>query len=344
MISLQQILKGGPRIPQDLTVVHLGAAGVCCARLRHAGEQTLLLGADLLPPAVFDQNAPETVKPLALPKALQARYVAICLSCEDAVIKLLNLPGQMGEETESLVRENMGLGDGDYRIGYRLVSQGRHGRAETKLLTVAVPELAAQACCRLFPVGIPAPISIEVAGMAAMTAFASEPARQQEDYAVGCIMCDEQESFLAFFLKGELLLIRKFNFGHHDLLALIQQKLGVDHKTARDILADGSFDVSQIVKKAMEPFVKQLVISKHFIERRENCRLARIFVSRGDCVARDWMNEVRHGMGVEPEVWDPLGLVQLPSEPLSASLPQMHAFSLSAVIGAALGLFAEKKS
>ncbi len=60
---------------------------------------------------------------------------------------------------------------------------------------------------------------------------------------------------------------------------------------------NGSFDVSQLVKGAMEPFVKQLVISKHFIERRDNCHVSRVFVASEDWMAREWIAETKSGGG-----------------------------------------------
>ena len=339
MFSFNQLLPSGSKKPLDILAVHLGHAGTYCARLRKAGDAIVLAAADLLPPVAFQagENAPAT---LSLPKPLLARYVALCVPGDDAVVKLLNLPGQLGDEPSEQIRESMGLGAAEFRIGYRVLQAGRHGRSETKVLTVAVPETQARAACALFRGGVPAPISVEVDGLAALTNFSLSASGKYADEAVACIVSDAKVSFAAFFLKGELLLIRKFDFGQFNLLSALHKNLGVDQTTARDILVNGSFDVSQMVKSAMEPFVKQLVISKHFIERRDNCHVARMFVAPEDWMARGWMAEVKSGVGVEIESWNPLEAVQVQEGALSKSLEPRSA-RLSAAIGAGLGLFAE---
>ncbi len=334
MPAFSQLLAKIRKGPQDVVGVDLDPSGVRCVRIKKTGETLAVTAADILP--ALPPKA-ESAGPLRLPKPLVARQVALCVPGERAVIKLLNLPGQMDDDAQAHIREHMGIEEGDYRIGYQVVSHG-HARSETKLLTVALSEADAAVACALFPSGWPAPISLEVAGLAAMTAFLNGPARAHADQAFGMIEQRARVTLAFFFNKGELVLIRKFDSGHSDLIDRIQQSLGVDQATAENIVADGSFDVSQIVKEVSEPFIKQLVISKHFIERRENCLLAKLYLPGGRGVSRDWQNEVAQAMGLKADVWDPFeGLAAGPEAVPERFADRRSCFA--AAIGAVLGVY-----
>lgn len=341
MISIKQILHSGARNPQDLLAVHFSHSGTYCARLRANGGGAALQAAEILPPVSLSAGSYAASAP-AISKPLMARCAAICIPGDDAAVKLLNIPGQLEDDPTEQILGSLGLDQEKFRVAYRTMPSARGSRAETKVLTVAVPEPLAQAACGMFRTGIPAPISLEVDGLAALTDFCLTEAAVQADDAVGCIVSYSRVSFAAFFRKSELLLIRKFDFGLFQLLDMLQKNLGVDQATARDILVNGSFDVSQMVKTAMEPFVKQLVISKHFIERRDNCHVAKLFLAQEDWMAREWMAEIKSGVGVELDQWHPLAALQIPE----GVLPQEIAAQpvrLSAAVGAALGLFAEQQ-
>lgn len=337
MISIKHIFKSGAQITQDILAVHFGHAGTYCARLRAKNGGAVLLAADILPPVTLLAGAPS----LIIPKPLLSHYVAICIPGDDAVIKLLNLPGQLEEDPTEQIWGSLGLDHEKFRVAYRTLPSPRN-RAETKVLAAAVPEDSAQAACGIFRTGLPAPAALEVDGLAALTNFCLAAPAMQTEEDIGCIVSYGRVSFAAFFRKGELLLIRKFDFGLLHLLDLLRKNLGVDQTTARDILVNGSFDVSQMVKSAMEPFVKQLVISKHFIERRDNCHVSRMFVASEDWMAREWMAEIRSGVGVEIEPWNPLAAVEIQEGALPPAVEPQSA-RLSAAIGAALGLFAEQR-
>ncbi|NLB60714.1 MAG: pilus assembly protein PilM, partial [Lentisphaerae bacterium] len=223
----------------------------------------------------------------------------------------------------------------NYRIGYRILSAG-HGRTETRLLTAAIPDDEALAVSAAFAIGWPVPVAVELAGLAALTAFEQGPGQAYREQNIGVIVMEERATFAAFFSKGELVLIRKFDFGHGYLSDAIQTSLNVDHATAIKIIADGSFDISQIVKAVAEPFIKQLVISKLFIERRENCQLAKFFVPSGKTVARAWLDEVQAAVGMEVDAWNPLANISLAPAALASSL-EGEEVSLAAALGAALG-------
>ena len=257
------------------------------------------------------------------------------------MVKLLNLPGQLDQNSDGKIREHLGLGDGPYRIAYHPIGLG-HDRSETRLLAVGLPEGYVQSVNRLFSSGIPIPTSVEVSGLAALSAFAAGPLQAHEEEAVGVVDYGALVSSDAFFHKRELVLIRKFDFGIFKLLNKIKQALGVELDVARNIIVDGSFDVSQTVKDVSDPFVKQLVISRHFVERRENCRVTRMYVPGGEWVAHDWLNEIKSAMGFDVDFWDPFQSGSLKVQP-NAVGPELEGQKsrFAAVIGVALGAFEE---
>lgn len=336
MANFKQLLAKIKKGPQDIVGINFCPSGVQCVRVKKTNGDTSVVSADILPAFALDSDSRELFH---LPKPLQARYVSICVPGDNSVVKLLNLPGQLEGDVQTQIKEHLGIEAGDYRIGYRIVSHG-HGRTETKLLAVAIPEAEAQTACALFSVGWPAPISVEISGLAALAAFLQGPAMAHQEQAVGVIELGARGTFVTFFNKSELVLIRKFDSGYFDLLDRIQQNMSVDHETAENIVADGSFDISQLVKEVSELFIKQLVISKHFIERRENCRIAKLYLPSGKMISRDWLNEVKSAVGVELEFWNPFeGMSLMPDAIAQQFEGQLSRFA--SALGAVLGTFEE---
>lgn len=341
--NARKLLQKARKSPQEFVGVDLDPTGVRCVRLKKMGDEIAVVAADILPAVAWGEDE-RPLAPLSLPKALLARYAVVCLPGEGSHIKLLNLPGQLDANSEATIKGHMGIEEKEgeqgppVRLGYRIISQG-HGR-ETKLLTVAVPETKAQVACALFPVGIPAPFSIELAGTAVLTAFLNGPGKAAKNEALGVIEYGARDTIVAFFNKQELVLIRKFDFGGFSVLDKIQQRLGVDHETAQGIISDGSFDISHMVKEVADPFIKQMVISKLHVERRENCRLSRIFVPGGGVMAADFVNEIKTALSVDVAPWNPWdGLKVLPGAVTAAAEGQASKFA--AAVGACLGTLEE---
>ncbi|MFC1461315.1 pilus assembly protein PilM, partial [Verrucomicrobiota bacterium] len=250
-------------------------------------------------------------------------------------------PGELDADGEAQIKAHMGIEEeADVRIAYRIISHG-HGRSETVLLTVGLPEAQANAACAMFPVGVPAPISIELSGLASITAFLQGPGRDTTENALGIIECGVRTTFLAFFHKGELALFRELDFGIYRLLDSIQQSLGVDRETAQDIIIDGSFDISQLIRDVSEPFIKQLVISKHFVERREDCHIEKVFAP--SAISQDWLKEVKTALAVDVESWNPFdGLNVLPNVLSDRYAGKESRFA--AAVGAGLGVLEETET
>jgi len=323
------------RPPPDMVALDFDSDAVRCVRVKLVGDEVTVVAADILP-AVDIGNAVQA-RAFELPKSMAARYVAMCIPGDAAIVKLLNLPGSLDDRVEEQIREHMGVEEGSYRFGYRIVSQTH---SETRLLTVAIPEVQVQAVCAIFPSGLPVPVSVELGGLAVMSAFLHGPGKTIQDEAVGVIEFGARVTYFAFFKKSELILIRKFDFGHLNLLDRIEKSMGVDRQTAHDIVADRSFDISHIVKDFADPFIKQLVISKHFVERRENCHITKIFVPDDPRFSSDWLNEIKVALGLDASTWQPFDGVKLMPDAFPQKLGKCRA-QFAAALGAALAMSEE---
>ncbi|MDD4870672.1 MAG: pilus assembly protein PilM, partial [Kiritimatiellae bacterium] len=208
------------------------------------------------------------------------------------------------------------------------------------ILAVALPEAEAGIIAALLPTGLPAPFSLEVSGLATMSTFLHSVGKYIMENAVGVIDFGARISTFALFNKGLLALIRRFNFGTNTLLDNVQQALGVDRETAQGIVSDGSFDISQSVSEVIEPIVKQLTVSRDFVERRENCHISKIYVSGGITVSRDSLEEIRSSMGLEVVLWNPLEGLIVTQGAIPENMTGKES-RFSAAIGAALATFEE---
>jgi Tfp pilus assembly PilM family ATPase len=343
---IKQIRRG----PADVVGVDIGPTSTVAVRARRKDDEFTLVAADILPsvslprppppPREGEEPVPVDVPMLDLPSHLRAKYAALAVTGGDAVVKLLSFPGAFDNAAEAKVVDSLGLEQPDqYRISYSLVTEGR-GKSESRVLGVALPEGHAAMLPGLFATGLPAPFSIEVSGLAAMTAFLHGPGTQHSGEAVGVVNMEHDVTTFALFHNGVPVLIRRFNVATQTVLDKVQDMLGVDHETAQNIIADGSFDISQAVGEAIEPVVKQLMVSRDFVERRENCRVAKLYVSGELTSSRDLMDEIGGAVGTEVGTWNPLDGFTVADGALPDSLEGQE-WRLGAAAGACLGVFEE---
>jgi len=338
MKTFSEILKRFRRAYTDIVGVDIGVTGVKAVRLRADAQGVTLVAADILPPVLVpaSSDAVKGVLPaLHLPKVLRARFVAMAVSGQAGMIKLLTFPPHAEKTTEMQVSELMGIGDSrDYRLAYELISDTR---SEIKVLAVALPLVTVHSLCQLFPTGTPAPCSIEMSGLASLTAFGRAPGRTPPEDGVAVVDFGASVSIVAFFNRGSLVLLRKFDFGTSAVLKKVQEGLGVDLDVALGIMADGSFDISQIVRHAMESFVQQLVISRDFVERRENCHVRQLYVCGGPASLRSWGTEVQSATGLELIFWNPFDGLTVAPGALDAKWKGQES-RFTGAVGAALGM------
>lgn len=324
--------------PSDIVGLDLGASGIKAVRMRRGKEGLVVLRAEILPyPAGSEATGAAAPLRLTLPRPLQANYTALAISGARASVRILSLPGHLesGPARLEQIRQHIGV-DEHHRLGYTVISPPKT-RTENRLLVVSLPEEDARAALDSFAVGPPAPFSLEIAGLAALTAFRYGPGRQYEHGgAVGAIESGARLTVMGFFHRGLPVLVRKFDLGLQTVVDRVRQQLNVDAKTAEGLLLDGSFDMSQAIRVTLDPFIRQLSLSKEFVERREECRVEKIYLSGGMSLARFWLRELNQA-GVAPmETWNPLeGLARAP-DALAAELEHQQT-RLAAAVGCCLG-------
>ncbi len=346
-MDFSEIIKKLKRGPTDVVGIDVGTTAVKAVRIKALDGKMQLAGAEILPPAEVQQEAEpdsEAEAPAAgalnLSRKVTGRYASLALSGENAVVKLLNFPGQFTDESIDKLIQSLGLENPEnHRIGYKLISQG-HGKNEAKVLAVAIPETDAAIINDLLPSGLPAPFSIEISGLATMTAFLHGPGAEQENEAVGVVDFGAHTTSFGLFNKNVLSLVRRFSLGTNSVLDNVQKTLGVDRETAQGIIADGAFDISQSVTDVLDPLLKQLIVCRDFVERREDCHVTKIFVTGGLALSSDSMEEMQSSLRVDVQAWNPLDYINTASDAIPESVAG-NEWKLTAAIGAALATLEE---
>ena len=335
MKSANEIIERFKRGPRDIVGIDLGTTATKAVRIRCTGNETSVVGAAILPAVdLSGGESGDEIPGLSLPAKLKARSVALTSTGQNAVIKLLSFPGAFDGSNAGKLVHNLGLDDPDrFRIGFKVISEGQ-GRSESRVLTVALPETEASLTARLFPSGTPAPYSIEISGLAAMSAFL-HTAKENVDGAVGAIEFGASTATYALFNKGVLALVRRFNFGTNMLLGKVAESLGVDTETAQGIISDGSFDISHSVSEVMQPLIKQLMVSRDFVERRENCSITHMFVSGGLANSHDSLDTLRKTMDLEVKFWNPFEGLSIAKDAIPSELSGRE-WQFAAAVGACL--------
>ena len=340
-MSFKEIIEQWKRGPSDLVALDITDTDVAAVRLKRGNDGVTLLAADFLPAVEMPDDNSSEPSQIEVAGPLGARHAAITVEAEDAVVKLLSIPGQFDEEAEEKLMQSLGLEDPEsHRIAYKLVAEG-HGRGETKLLAVALPEKTAAVAVKTLPVGLPVPYSLEVSGLAVFSAFLHGPCVDHLEEAVAAVDFSGNISSFAIFNKGVLSLIRRFDAGTNTILEKIQDNLGVDRETAQGIMADGAFDISQPVGEVMRPLVKQITVSRDFVERRENCKVSKLYVSGGLAPSRDALGELKSSAGTDVEAWDPFKNLNVSADAVSEKV-QGKEWRFAAPVGAALAAFEER--
>jgi Tfp pilus assembly PilM family ATPase len=284
-------------------------------------------------------DAATPVAPFVVPKPLRARYVAMATSIPGAIVKLLTVPSQSEKAMDTQVNELMGIGESeDYRLAYETVAETK---TDIKLIGVAMPLQTLANICQFFPTGTPAPCALEVSGLASMSAYEWGPGRDHGADCTAVIDIGMNVSMVAFYNKGAMVLIRRFDFGASSILKKVQDSLGVDTDVAQGILHDGAFDISQIVHQVMEPFLQQLAISWDFVERRENTHVAKLYVCGGGAALKCWAHEIHGATGQEPVGWNPFDNLTV----APGAFPEQwqgHEARFAAALGTGLAMLGEE--
>ncbi len=324
--------KRSQRSYNDLVGIDFATTATKIVRLKHSGDGVSLVGLDLLP--AIDFNTASTR--LELPRNMISYYSALCYSCPEAVMRMINTP--LPEDSDTLpdtrIRELLNVTE-DYRPCARLISRGK-GRQDSSLLAAAIPQDDIGFMLNMFPVGPPAPTSLEVSGLSVISAFLHARGRECSEEVVCLIETGESTSSFAFLNEGKPMLLGKVDFGGQQLRKKLAADLGVDDELAHSILSDRSINISSSLDSALQPFSKQISISRDFIERHQKCRVARTYVSGGLSLIPNWTKELGNVLHMDVVNWSPLENIQFEPDSIPAEIEEQST-RFAAAIGAAIG-------
>lgn len=320
----------------DLVGVDFSTTATKVVRLKQLKGELSLVGLDLLPPVDFSTSASR----MELPRNMASYYGCLAYTGSAAVVRMVNAPLPAEEQTlpEPKLRELLNVTD-DYRVSARLMKRGK-GRQDSSLLAAAIPQDDVRYLLSMFPAGPPAPASLEVSGLAFVTAFLNARGKECSESAVCLFEAGESLSHFAFVNKGNLALVGKLAFGAKTLRDKLAHDLGVDEELAASILDDRSINISSSLASVMEPFIKQMNISKDFIERHQGCRVSKLYVSGGLSLLPSWRTEIGALLHVPVDTWSPLENIEYDPDSLAEGI-EKQATRFGAAIGAAIGGFEE---
>ncbi len=320
----------------DLVGIDFSTTATKVVRLKKSKEGIALAGIDLLP--AVDLGAPS--QRLELPRNMVAYYGCLAYSGLSSVVRMVNAPLVEGETElpDEKLRALLNVGE-DYRVSATLLKKGR-GRQDSSFLAAAMPADDVRFFLNMFPSGPPAPASVEVSGLAFVSAFLHARGDECANEAVCLIETGESVSHFVFLNRGAVVLVGKFDVGGGMLQRRMAEELGVDTELARTILGDQSINVSASLVGTMNPFLKQLSISKDFIERHQGCRVSKTYVSGGASLFTHWTQAVGQELHTEVVPWSPFENIQCEPNILPANLAE-QATRFSAAVGAAVGGFLE---
>ena len=317
----------------ELTGVDLSTTGVKIVRLRKVKGAITLVDADLLPPVQLGDESSE----LVIPKTLVSNYAALAYTGESSVIRVIQMPCDpeaKEEELEPTLRQHLNV-DENHRAGCYVIQQGK-GKQDSTLLAVAIPKSDFSNIIYRFSSGAPAAYSLELSGLAAFSGFMRQHGAEHAEGAICLIESGARLTTLVFVVRGQPVLAAKFALGVEMLNKRIEADLGVDAEMARTILAGGSVDVSGSVDAVMTPFLRQVSVSRDFVERQSKTRISHTFISGGPAKAAYWTGPIGEAMGMPCQPWDPLEGIKVAGGAWPEKLEnQQHRFA--AAIGAALG-------
>ena len=342
MRSLKEIIQRLNPAPTDVVGIDLRRTGTMAVRMRKSDTGVTIVAVDQLPPIdLTPSDAGEVKVPaeLDLPSRLKARFASLVLPDETAIVKLLRFSANFDIKDRDQVLEKMGVSDPSaFRLGCRPIIEA-HGKTESRVLAVAVPESQASIVTPLLPVGRPAPYSVEVNSLAAITACLHDQAADMEEEAIGIAYFDENSSAFAIFNAGLLTQLRTFDLGAVTVLSKVHRTLGVDMETATNIVGDEAFDISHVINESMAPLINQLIVCRDFVERHENCHVKKLFVMGHPVLAAPFVKEINATIEAAP--WEPFG--QWPME--AHALPERlkpQAWEFSGALGACLATLEER--
>lgn len=337
MYDIKKAIKNSrlQRKAPSLVGIDFSTTATKVVRFKKNKTELVLMGIDLLPAVDFGSVAHR----VELPRNMAAHYGCLAYTGTSSVVRMVNalLPeGQMDLSGRKL-RELLNVGD-DYRVSAVLAKKGQ-GRQGSSFLAAAIPEDDVHFLLSMFPSGPPAPASVEVSGLSFVPAFLNARGNECRDEAVCLIEAGESLCHFVFLNKGVVALVGKFDFGGGMLRAKVVQDLGVDDELAGTILTDQSINISTTMNDVMAPFLKQLSISKDFIERHQDCRVSRVYVSGGLSLLPHWSEVMEQMLHADVLPWNPFENIQYDHPDVIPEHLAAQTTRFAAAAGAAIGGF-----
>jgi Tfp pilus assembly PilM family ATPase len=244
----------------------------------------------------------------------------------------------IAHEAESLpeqkIRELLNITD-EFRVSAQLVKRGKD-RQDSSFLAAAIPNDDVERLIGMFPAGPPAAASLEVSGLSFITAFLHARGTECADSTVCLLETGETMSHFAFLTNGLVTLVGKMPFGAKILRQKLAEDLGLDEELAASILSDDSVNISSSIAGVLIPYIKQLSISKDFIERHQGGHISRLYISGGLSLLPIWGKEVGRLLGTHVAHWSPFENIEYSPDAYPDDMIK-QATRFSAAIGAAIG-------
>jgi len=337
--SLYSYLPGRRRHYTDVVGIDVGTTATRVVRVQNVGGTATLMAADLMPafqlPAA-DAKGDFRPEPLILPKALRGVYAAVTINTPQVSIRLLTVPGTQEKVEQLNFPELLGVTDGaEYRIGYEILTAEMRG--EQMVLATGVPETQARWAAALLPRGLPAPCSLQVAGVSALSGFGYDLTRRLGEGGALLVQIGTEVTNVAGFYKGRLALFRQCSIGSQVIVKGVRDRFGIEADLVPGILEDGMIDASEIVAGAIEPFLRQLVLAREFVERKRACRVEHVLLCGSLMGSRHWSTHIEQAMGIQANVWNPLAMLPVAPHAL-AKCVQGKECRFAAAVGAALAI------
>lgn len=316
----------------DLVGVDFATTATKVVRLKENKGSVVLTGLDLLPPVDFSEEP----RRLQLPRSLASNYGCLTYTGDRAVVRMIKSVAETDGPLipDDKIRKHLNVSD-EYRVSACLVKRGE-ARQDSTFLAAAIPDRDASRMLGMFPGGPPAPASLEVAGLSFLTAFLHAQQAGDSGSTVCVMECGERISHFVFVANGTPMLVGRLAFGAKILREKLAADLGLDEELVTSILSDASVNISASVTSILAPHIKQLSISKDFMERHQGTRITKLYLSGGMSLMSGWAEEIGRTLGMKVQTWNPLENIEYDA----ATVPEemiRQATRFTAAIGAAIG-------
>jgi len=144
-------------------------------------------------------------------------------------------------------------------------------------------------------------------------------------------------SDVAVFHKGRLALYRQCTIGSQSVIAGVREKFDLEEDLVPGILDDDLIDASQTIHAAIEPFLRQLMLAREFVERKRSCRVERVLLCGSLVGAKHWVAQIEKATGIDPELWNPLNTFSIAPDALTDRVRGVEC-RFAGAVGAALAV------